>query len=166
MLFLLGAGDWNLFCTLEAPLVAAIPQDSCEWRRSYGRATKSVYLEASFVKYNKDKIVHPDFNLLKRPIVHIYWTDCVVSTAVFMWIYFIESCYFKIKCRFNKIKINKLPSTYNIHSNLHVLHILKDVFQLTNDYHLVTKRLWVYTCQVASSLMVIRVLTGFLELFI
>ncbi|KAI8437513.1 hypothetical protein MSG28_011825 [Choristoneura fumiferana] len=70
------AGDWNLFCTLEAPLVAAIPQDSCEWRRSYGRVTKSVYLEASFIKYNKDK-VQSDLNLLKRPILHIYWTDCV-----------------------------------------------------------------------------------------
>ncbi|KAL0868397.1 hypothetical protein ABMA27_007909 [Loxostege sticticalis] len=70
------AGDWNLFCTLEAPLVAAIPQDSCEWRRSYGRPPKSVYLEASFVKYNKDKVV-AEQNLLKRPIFHIYWTDCV-----------------------------------------------------------------------------------------
>lgn len=70
------AGDWNLFCTLEAPLVAAIPQDSCEWRRSYGRATKSVYLEASFIKYNKDK-VQAELNLLKKPIFHIYWTDCV-----------------------------------------------------------------------------------------
>ncbi|XP_047986629.1 trafficking protein particle complex subunit 10 [Leguminivora glycinivorella] len=70
------AGDWNLFCTLEAPLVAAIPQDSCEWRRSYGRVTKSVYLEASFIKYNPDK-VQSDLNLLNRPILHIYWTDCV-----------------------------------------------------------------------------------------
>ncbi|XP_072933288.1 trafficking protein particle complex subunit 10 isoform X2 [Epargyreus clarus] len=70
------AGDWNLFCTLEAPLVAAIPQDSCEWRRSYGRITKFVYLEASFIKYNKDK-VQSELNLLKRPIFHVYWTDCV-----------------------------------------------------------------------------------------
>ncbi|KAL4715985.1 hypothetical protein ACJJTC_013285 [Scirpophaga incertulas] len=70
------AGDWNLFCTLEAPLVAAIPQDSCEWRRSYGRPPKSVYLEASFIKFNKDK-VQTELNLLKRPIFHIYWTDCV-----------------------------------------------------------------------------------------
>ncbi|CAH2095443.1 unnamed protein product [Euphydryas editha] len=70
------AGDWNLFCTLEAPLVAAIPQDSCEWRRSYGRITKFVYLEASFVKFNKDKN-QSELNLLKRPIFHIYWTDCV-----------------------------------------------------------------------------------------
>ncbi|XP_037301824.1 trafficking protein particle complex subunit 10 [Manduca sexta] len=70
------AGDWNLFCTLEAPLVAAIPQDSCEWRRSYGRATKSVYLEASFIKYNNEK-AQSDVNLMKRPILHMYWTDCV-----------------------------------------------------------------------------------------
>ncbi|XP_075984527.1 SIDL trafficking protein particle complex subunit 10 [Anticarsia gemmatalis] len=70
------AGDWNLFCTLEAPLVAAIPQDSCEWRRSYGRATKSVSLEAQFTKYNKEK-VQSELNLLKKPIFHIYWTDCV-----------------------------------------------------------------------------------------
>lgn len=80
---MLGAGDWNLFCTLEAPLVAAIPQDSCEWRRSYGRATKSVYLEASFTKYNKDR-VQPELNLLKKPIFHIYWTDCVVCIHILL----------------------------------------------------------------------------------
>ncbi|CAH0731793.1 unnamed protein product, partial [Brenthis ino] len=70
------AGDWNLFCTLEAPLVAAIPQDSSEWRRSYGRITKFVYLEASFTKFNNEKL-QSELNLLKRPIFHIYWTDCV-----------------------------------------------------------------------------------------
>lgn len=71
------AGDWNLFCTLEAPLVAAIPQDSCEWKRSYGRVTKVVYLEASFIKYSKDKLQSDNsWNLLKRPVFHIYWTDC------------------------------------------------------------------------------------------
>lgn len=74
-----GAGDWNLFCTLEQPLVAAIPQDSCEWRRSYGRITKLVSLEASFIKFNKDKL-KTELNLLNRPIFHIYWTDCVVKS--------------------------------------------------------------------------------------
>lgn len=77
--FYSGAGDWNLFCTLEAPLVAAMPQDSCEWRRSYGRVNKSVYLEASFVKYNKEKLGQLEYNLLKKPIFNIYWTDCAVS---------------------------------------------------------------------------------------
>ncbi|XP_041982895.1 trafficking protein particle complex subunit 10 [Aricia agestis] len=71
------AGDWNLFCTLEAPLVAAIPQDSCEWRRSFGRINKFVYLEASFIKYNNNEKPQSELNLLKRPIFHIYWTDCV-----------------------------------------------------------------------------------------
>lgn len=80
----LGAGDWNLFCTLEAPLLAAIPQDTCEWRRSYGRVTKSVSLDASFVKYNSEKLqIDNTWNLLKRPILHVYWTDCVVSSISF-----------------------------------------------------------------------------------
>ncbi|CAG9112783.1 unnamed protein product [Plutella xylostella] len=71
------AGDWNLFCTLEAPLVAAIPQDTCEWRRSYGRVTKSVSLDSSFVKFNKEGLqADNNWNLLKKPIFHIYWTDC------------------------------------------------------------------------------------------
>lgn len=75
-----GAGDWNLFCTLEAPLVAAIPQDTCEWRRSYGRVTKSVSLDSSFVKFNKEGLqADNNWNLLKKPIFHIYWTDCAVS---------------------------------------------------------------------------------------
>lgn len=77
---IVGAGDYNLFCALEAALVAAIPQDTCEWRRSYGRVTKDVCLEATFVKFNADKLqTDKAWNLLKRPIFHIYWTDCVVS---------------------------------------------------------------------------------------
>jgi trafficking protein particle complex subunit 10 len=80
-----GAGDWNLFCTLEAALVAAIPQDCSEWRRSYGRIFKKVFVDATFKQFSKDILPNEnDWNLIKQPIFHIYWTDCAVSST---WLY-------------------------------------------------------------------------------
>lgn len=83
--FILGAGDWNLFCTLEAPLVAAIPQDSSEWRRSYGRVFKKVFVEATFEQFSKDILPDEnDWDILKQPIFHIFWTDCSVSITSYV----------------------------------------------------------------------------------
>ncbi|XP_021932391.1 trafficking protein particle complex subunit 10 isoform X2 [Zootermopsis nevadensis] len=72
------AGDVALFSSLEASLVQALPQDSSEWRRSYGRAVKSVYVEASFISFSKDILPKQgDWHLIQQPIFHIFWTECV-----------------------------------------------------------------------------------------
>ncbi|ROI15598.1 Trafficking protein particle complex subunit 10 [Anabarilius grahami] len=48
-----------------------------EWRRSYGRAPKMIYLEANFVQF-KEELLPKEGNkaLLTFPFLHIYWTDC------------------------------------------------------------------------------------------
>lgn len=82
-MYITGAGDWNLFCTLEAPLIAAIPQDSSEWRRSYGRIFKKVFIEATFEKFSKEILPDEnDWDIMRHPIFHIYWTDCAVSVLI------------------------------------------------------------------------------------
>uniref|UniRef100_A0A8C2BJC0 Trafficking protein particle complex 10 n=1 Tax=Cyprinus carpio TaxID=7962 RepID=A0A8C2BJC0_CYPCA len=54
-----------------------MPREPMEWRRSYGRAPKMIYLEANFVQF-KEELLPKEGNkaLLTFPFLHIYWTDC------------------------------------------------------------------------------------------
>lgn len=75
-----GAGDENLFSTLEKNLLQAIPADAVEWRRSFSRPIKQVKLGATFVPFSRDILpTDKDWHLIKQPIFHIYWTECSVS---------------------------------------------------------------------------------------
>lgn len=75
-----GAGDENLFSTLEKSLLQVIPADMAEWRRSFSRPIKQVKLGATFVPFSRDILpTEKDWHLIKQPIFHIYWTDCSVS---------------------------------------------------------------------------------------
>ncbi|XP_005093343.1 trafficking protein particle complex subunit 10 [Aplysia californica] len=70
-------GNQSLFSSLHTAVSQGLPKESCEWRRSYGRAPRSVNLEASFVPYDAD--ILPDEEektLVSRPYFHIFWTDC------------------------------------------------------------------------------------------
>ena len=79
------AGDAELFTSLESSLENALPQDCAEWRRSYGRPIKSVYVEASFVPFSKDILPKQgDWQLIQQPILHIFWTECVVCVYLFL----------------------------------------------------------------------------------
>ena len=79
--FVVGAGDTALFSSLESSLGQPLPQDPTEWRRSCGRAVKSVYVEASFVPFSKDILPKQgDWHLIHPPKFHIFWTECLVCT--------------------------------------------------------------------------------------
>lgn len=74
------AGDRNLFLNLEPILIQALPQESTDWRRSYGRVSRAVTLNAVFVPFSKDIFQkEDDYHLLKEPVLHIFWTQCAVS---------------------------------------------------------------------------------------
>lgn len=47
----------------------------------YGRAPKMIHLEANFVQF-KEELLPKEGNkaLLTFPFLHIYWTDCCVSS--------------------------------------------------------------------------------------
>ncbi|XP_016375006.1 trafficking protein particle complex subunit 10-like [Sinocyclocheilus rhinocerous] len=61
-------------------LTQQLPREPMEWRRSYGRAPKMIYLEANFVQF-KEELLPKEGNkaLLTFPFLHIYWTDCFDS---------------------------------------------------------------------------------------
>lgn len=50
--------------------------------RSYGRAPKMIHLESNFVQF-KEELLPKEGNkaLLTFPFLHIYWTECCVSTC-------------------------------------------------------------------------------------
>ncbi|GLH14883.1 Uncharacterized protein GBIM_19313 [Gryllus bimaculatus] len=71
------AGDGALFSSLQSLLVQSLPQEPAEWRRSYGRPVKSVYVGASFVPFSKETLPKEgQWQLIQQPIFHIYWTEC------------------------------------------------------------------------------------------
>ncbi|BFZ24932.1 hypothetical protein BsWGS_27970 [Bradybaena similaris] len=73
-------GNQNLFAALHNQVAQGLPKEPCEWRRSYGRAPRSIHLEASFVPYDPDILPgDEEKTLVSRPYFHIYWTDCDVE---------------------------------------------------------------------------------------
>lgn len=74
------AGDLNLFHGLEAALIEALPKETAEWQRPYGRITKSVHIEAKFIPFSAESVSkQEDFKLINKPLLHTYWIECNVS---------------------------------------------------------------------------------------
>lgn len=74
------AGDKELFNSLLGGLIDSIVTESVEWRRSFERPVKQVKLKATFAPYSNDIVPHEkDFNLIRYPILHTYWSECSVS---------------------------------------------------------------------------------------
>ncbi|XP_045138817.1 trafficking protein particle complex subunit 10-like isoform X2 [Portunus trituberculatus] len=71
------AGDNSLFSGLQTGLVTGLPQESVEWRRSYGRPSRCVHVEVDFVPFFEECLVkETPRTILGQPIFHTYWTDC------------------------------------------------------------------------------------------
>lgn len=72
-----GAGP--LFRSLEAHIVASIPLDTCEWKRSYGRPVKDVHLDASFQPFSAkllEDYKQGNWSIVEHPVLHLYVTEC------------------------------------------------------------------------------------------
>lgn len=72
-------GACPLFRSLEAHIVASIPLDTCEWKRSYGRPVKDIQLEATFHPLNVkllEKYKSGDWSIIEHPVLHLYITEC------------------------------------------------------------------------------------------
>ncbi|EDS30577.1 transmembrane protein 1/tmem1b [Culex quinquefasciatus] len=73
------SGDTRLFKTLEAHIVAALPADTAEWKRSYGRPVKNVRVEAAFQPFDAkalEKFRDGSWSILNHPVLHVYVTEC------------------------------------------------------------------------------------------
>uniref|UniRef100_A0AAG5CNJ8 Trafficking protein particle complex subunit 10 n=1 Tax=Anopheles atroparvus TaxID=41427 RepID=A0AAG5CNJ8_ANOAO len=73
------SGDVRIFKTLEPHIVAALPSDTAEWKRSYGRPVKNVRVEATFKPFDQnalEKFKDGRWNIVDHPVLHIYVTEC------------------------------------------------------------------------------------------
>lgn len=84
-MFVSDAGDKELFESLKLVLSQSLSQEPIEWRRQYGRPMKMVTLSTDFVPFNKDAVAEQigSRNLVGRPIMHTFWTQCLVSNLHF-----------------------------------------------------------------------------------
>lgn len=78
---MIGAGELEVFSALEDSLSQALPQDACEWKRSLGRPVRSVHIGATFTPFSRDALPKDtQWDLIRQPLFHIYWTECTVNT--------------------------------------------------------------------------------------
>ena len=73
-----GSGDGQLFETLKANLENDLPQETIEWKRSFGRASKNVALNAIFQTFEADSVTASSSmkSLMGQPVMHTFWTEC------------------------------------------------------------------------------------------
>ncbi|CAH1163565.1 unnamed protein product [Phaedon cochleariae] len=72
------AGELEVFSTLEDNLTEALPQENCEWRRTFGRPVRSVHIGATFLPYSLEALPKGNqWDLIRQPLFHIYFTDCM-----------------------------------------------------------------------------------------
>ncbi|XP_033635509.1 trafficking protein particle complex subunit 10-like [Asterias rubens] len=75
-------GDQELFSSIRVELFNTLPRDPVEWRRSYGRAPKLVYVDVAFVPFNTEDLAKEnERTLFRKPCFHIYFTDCADADA-------------------------------------------------------------------------------------
>lgn len=70
---------------MESATVQGLPQETVEWKRSYGRPPRAVTLSASFqpFKIDNDSFKEQSKGLKKlsgAEVLHTYWVECQVST--------------------------------------------------------------------------------------
>ncbi|XP_066918768.1 uncharacterized protein [Clytia hemisphaerica] len=74
-------GNEKVFKELSGEIERRLPSAPVEWKRSYGRASKEVVLQASFSKFDLAKL-SPNSNiesfskLATKPLLHLFWISC------------------------------------------------------------------------------------------
>lgn len=80
---LVGAGELEVFSSLEEQLSLALPQEPCEWRRSLGRPVRDVHIGVRFSPFSPEALPREtQWDLVRQPLFHVYWTECSVSVCV------------------------------------------------------------------------------------
>ena len=80
-LYYADAGDIQLFNSLQPGLTQGLPQETVEWKRSYGRPPRAVTLSATFEPFREGS--GKTFNRLSAcQVLHIYFLECQVSHKI------------------------------------------------------------------------------------
>ncbi|XP_038059010.1 trafficking protein particle complex subunit 10-like isoform X2 [Patiria miniata] len=75
-------GDQELFSSIRAEVFNTLPRDPVEWRRSYGRGPKLIFMDVTFVPFTPDQLAKEnERTLFRKPCFHIYFTDCADADA-------------------------------------------------------------------------------------
>ncbi|XP_033120524.1 trafficking protein particle complex subunit 10-like [Anneissia japonica] len=70
-------GEQELFKSIHPELIQSLPRDPVEWRRSYGRAPKTISVDVQFVPFSIDILQYEGSRqLLHQSFFHLYWTEC------------------------------------------------------------------------------------------
>jgi hypothetical protein len=69
---------------LESATSQGLPQETVEWKRSYGRPPRAVTLSASFQPFKIENDVSKELpkgfkKLSGSQVLHTYWVECPVS---------------------------------------------------------------------------------------
>ncbi len=78
------SGDANLLSRLTPGVSSGLPNEAVEWRRSFGRAPKTVVLSARLEDFEPERAASPTRNkrgqqgprLAGRPVLHTFWIEC------------------------------------------------------------------------------------------
>ncbi|KXJ68771.1 hypothetical protein RP20_CCG001772 [Aedes albopictus] len=73
------SGDVRLFKSLEPHIESALPSDTAEWKRSYGRPVKNVRVEATFQPFDASALERyrdGAWSIVQHPVLHMYVTEC------------------------------------------------------------------------------------------
>ena len=68
------AGDQSVFSNIEPGLVSGLTTEAVEWKRSYGRTSRQVYVECEFQQWSGAQ-VSSGTSVQGQPVFHTYWTD-------------------------------------------------------------------------------------------
>ena len=75
------SGDPDLIAKLSPGIVHGLPTEAIEWKRSFGRVSKTVSLEAKLVKLGRDpdRLRTDPRKLRDVPVLHTFWIECPVQ---------------------------------------------------------------------------------------
>ena len=71
------AGDRSVFSNIQPGLVSGLSTEAVEWKRSYGRHSRQVYVECDFQPWSGagGDSTQDSRSLQGQPVFHTYWTD-------------------------------------------------------------------------------------------
>jgi len=75
-------GDESLYQSLSGEIERRLPTVPISWRRSFGRPSKEVVLQAVFMKFDSTQLSSSNTGesssvLASKPMLHIFWTSCL-----------------------------------------------------------------------------------------
>lgn len=74
------SGQSSVLEKLTPGLSGGLSTEAVEWKRSYGRATKIVNLDADFLPLDPNRVQLNSRHLRDIPVLHTFWIECPVRT--------------------------------------------------------------------------------------